>query len=390
VASKKESLKQIIRSLHAGLSAEEARRRVLDEVGSIETKELVQIEQELIDEGLPAEEVSRFCNVHVLLVKDFLQKGAGPGSLRPVELLKRENAVIQDISQQLRALAAATGKLDLDQVGSQLGLLQGLERHYGIKENVIFPYLERRGFPGPSKVMWQKDNEVRALYKAAAAELARDRAGQGSEVELRGALLPLLDEVEGMVTKEEQILFPAAAERLSADEWARIAIEIDELGSGFGVGSERASASAVAAQAEPRAASAGGGSVELPSGSLSATELEALLNALPFDITFVDADDKVRYFTEGKDRVFMRTRAVIGRPVRNCHPPKSLAAVEKVMEELRSGKADHRDFWIELGGKSVFIRYYAVRDAAGKYLGTMEVTQDITEARALKGEKRLV
>jgi hypothetical protein len=141
---------------------------------------------------------------------------------------------------------------------------------------------------------------------------------------------------------------------------------------------------------EGAAASVSGGTVVLPSGRLTVGELEAMLNALPFDLTFVDADDRVRYFTEGKERIFVRTRAVIGRSVQNCHPPKSLEAVQKVMDELRSGKADHHDFWIERQGKLLFIRYLAVRDAEGRYLGTLEVTQDASEVRALKGEKRLV
>ena len=133
-----------------------------------------------------------------------------------------------------------------------------------------------------------------------------------------------------------------------------------------------------------------GRAVVLPSGRLTVGELEAMLNALPLDVTFVDADDKVRYFTEGKERIFMRTRAVIGRSVQNCHPPKSLEAVQKVLEDFRSGRADHHDFWIEQRGRLISIRYFAVRDPDGSYLGTLEVTQDITDARALRGEKRLV
>ena len=393
--TRKEALKGIIRALHGGLSPEEARRRVLVEVGSIETKELVKIEQELIDEGLPAEEVARFCNVHVLLVKDSLEAGGaaepGAASARPISMLKRENAEIQKTAERVRSLAAGDAPLDPAKLAPALERLAGLDRHYGMKENLLFPYLEKHGFPGPSKVMWQKDNEVRGLYKTAVAELARLTAGHGGEAAFRAALGVFLDEAEGMITKEEQILFPAAAERFESTEWAKIAIEMDELGYAF-IEEPGAGASASASPRSPQTtgATVSGGSVVLPSGRLTVHELEAMLNALPFDVTFVDADDKVRYFTEGKERIFMRTRAVIGRSVENCHPPKSLAAVKKVMDDLRSGRADHHDFWMERQGKMLFIRYFAVRDGGGKYLGTLEVTQDVSEARALRGEKRLV
>lgn len=395
MATRKEALKGILRALHGGLSPEQARLRVIQEVGSIETKELVKIEQELIDEGLPAEEITRFCNVHVLLVKDSLVEGgtgeSGGASGRPVSMLKQENAEIQSTTERVRSLVAGDGPLDLAKLTPPMARLAGLDRHYAMKENLFFPYLEKHGFPGPSKVMWQKDNEVRGLYKTAAAELARLAAGHGGEASFRAALGPFLDEAEGMITKEEQILFPAAVERLDATEWAKIAIEMDEIGYAF-IAEPGAGASAVAARPSPQptGATVSGGSVVLPSGRLTVGELEAMLNALPFDVSFVDADDKVRYFTEGKERIFMRTRAVIGRSVANCHPPKSLAAVQKVMDDLRSGRADHHDFWIEHQGKMVFIRYFAVRDAGGKYLGTLEVTQDVTGARALQGEKRLV
>jgi len=111
---------------------------------------------------------------------------------------------------------------------------------------------------------------------------------------------------------------------------------------------------------------------------------------LPVDITFVDKDDKVGYFSEGKERVFSRTRAVIGREVQNCHPPQSVDVVEKIVKSFKEGIKDYYDFWINLGGKFIYIRYFAVRDKEGEYLGTLEVTQDLTEIKKLEGEKRLI
>ena len=128
----------------------------------------------------------------------------------------------------------------------------------------------------------------------------------------------------------------------------------------------------------------------LPSGRLSATELVRILNLLPVDLSFVDANDQVKYFSEPAERIFPRARSVIGRKVQNCHPPKSVHIVEKIVDGFRTGKKDSADFWINLHGKMVLIRYLAVRDETGRYLGTLEVSQDITPLRALEGEKRLL
>ena len=122
----------------------------------------------------------------------------------------------------------------------------------------------------------------------------------------------------------------------------------------------------------------------------STETLEAILDALPVEVSFVDDADTVRYYSKGDKRIFRRTPAVIGRKVQDCHPKESVHRVEQVISDLRSGKRDVAEFWIELGGRKVYIRYFAVRDKADKYLGTLEVTQDITEIEKITGEKRLL
>jgi DUF438 domain-containing protein len=119
--------------------------------------------------------------------------------------------------------------------------------------------------------------------------------------------------------------------------------------------------------------------------------LAAMLNTLPVEISFVDAEDKVRYFShENGDKIFPRTRGAIGTNVRNCHPPKSLHMVVKILEDFRAGARDVAEFWIDLGGRKVHIRYFAVRGEGGAYLGTMEVVQDVTPIQQLTGQKRLL
>ena len=122
----------------------------------------------------------------------------------------------------------------------------------------------------------------------------------------------------------------------------------------------------------------------------STEKLETILDALPVEVSFVDENDAVRYYSKGDKRIFKRTPAVIGRKVRDCHPPKSLHKVEQVISDLKSGKRDAAEFWIDLGGRKIYIRYFAVRDKDGKYLGTLEVTQDITDIQKITGQKRLV
>jgi DUF438 domain-containing protein len=195
-----------------------------------------------------------------------------------------------------------------------------------------------------------------------------------------------------MIFKEENILFPMCKDTLTEDEWLTIAEESGEIGYCLTepasvwkpkrVNLEKKEADKVSTQAP--------GYVKLETGVLKVEELEAMLNTLPFDITFVDKDDVVKYFSQGKERIFARTKAIIGRTVHNCHPPASVHVVEKIVQDLKSGAKDHEDFWIKMGDVYALIRYFAVRDSEGNYLGTVEVTQNIKPIQDIEGEKRLM
>jgi hypothetical protein len=130
--------------------------------------------------------------------------------------------------------------------------------------------------------------------------------------------------------------------------------------------------------------------VQLPTGNLTIEQLVGIFANLPVDVTFVDADDHVAYFSEGPDRVFARSKAIIGRKVQHCHPPRSVDIVDRIVTDFREGRQNVAEFWITLDGKFVHIRYFAVRDSQNRYLGTLEVTQDLTRVRALEGERRLL
>ena len=386
---KKETLKSLIRSLHEGATVEEAKARFAEEIGSVDTAELVAIEQSLIEEGLTPEEVTRFCNVHVELVKDGLQEAVSPGSEpAAVTRLRSENSVIRGLVTRIRGIADSLQEgRPLNQVLSELedelGKLRRVTHHYSLKENTVFPSLEQHGFTGPSQVMWEKDNEVRRMLRSVTEGIGAVDSADGWQRFARETLAPFLDEVDGMVQKEEDILFPAAMERFSQNEWAQVLIALDEGGPSF-----EAAEQPIAHHAE-EAPSLSEGVIQMPSGHVSVAELVPMLNALPVDLTFVDADDRVAYFSEKADRVFMRTRSIIGRKVQNCHPPKSLDAVQRIIDSFKDGTSDSEDFWLTIEGRFIYIRYLAIRSGTGAYLGTMEVTQDATTIRSLEGEKRL-
>ncbi|UCB52430.1 MAG: DUF438 domain-containing protein [Candidatus Zixiibacteriota bacterium] len=392
---RKEIVKDIILKLHQGLSAEEAKDRFVKEVGNITSTEIAEIEQSLISEGLTPEEIKKFCNVHALLFESALKDVAAEeqSPAHPVYLFKLENREIEKLTGSLRELMKGKDSYESAQFKKKakelLSELAAVELHYTRKEQLLFPFLERYGFTGPSKVMWGKDNEIRELLKSAASKIEESDLSQES---LSKHLEPLIEEVEGMIFKEENILFPTSLEKLKVDDWVEILKESDEVGYAFiekpkDVGALMKELKTAVTE-EPQIS--GEKAISLPTGELQLTELMSMLNALPVDITFIDKDDRVKYFSAGKERIFVRTKAVIGREVQNCHPPQSVEMVEKILASFKEGKKDAVEFWINFMGKFIHIRYFAVRDERRRYLGTLEVTQNITDIKKLEGEKRLL
>jgi DUF438 domain-containing protein len=261
--------------------------------------------------------------------------------------------------------------------------LMDIEKHYQRKEHLVFSCLERHGITGPSKVMWGKDDEVRGLLKTLGTALRQPEAGAAVSAGEAAA-----SAVEEMIYKEEQILLPMCLDTLTEEEWAEIWAESPRYGwclveprEGYRP-AESALPEAVRLPSKD--------AVQLSTGRLSLEQLLGIFSTLPVDITFVDAEDRVAFFSEGPDRVFARSKAVIGRKVQHCHPPRSLDTVDRIVSDFREGRQSVAEFWIDFQGRFVHIRYFAVRDAENRYLGTLEVTQDVTKIRALSGERRLL
>jgi len=392
---KNEIMKDIIRKLHQGLTIEEAKERFEKEIGTASSTEIAEIEQALINEGLSPEEMKKFCNVHALLFQSALEKSIikETSPSHPVYLFKLENREIEKIAGSLKKLKEEREE-ELSRtkrkLNDLLNELRGIEVHYARKELVLFPFLEKQGFTGPSKVMWEKDNEVRDLLKKAISSVEEIEDIKDLEPYSKNSLDPLIEEVTGMIFKEENILFPTCLEKLSASDWVEVLKESDKMGYVFVEKSKETEALIKdlksALLEEPVFED---NEISLPTGKLRLKELMSVLNMLPVDITFVDNEDKVRYFSDSKERIFLRTKSVIGIKLQNCHPPQSLEAVEKILKSFKEGKRDIVDFWFNQDGKFVYIRYFAVRDEGGSYLGTLEVSQDLTEIKKLEGEKRL-
>ena len=187
--------------------------------------------------------------------------------------------------------------------------------------------------------------------------------------------------------KENKVLFPTAMKLLKESDWVDVRKQFDDIGY-FSLSPDVIPADAKIEETKPVIVDEK--QVDLGTGVLDLEILQQIFKTLPVDTTFVDKDDVVKFYSEGPDRVFIRTPSVIGRLVENCHPSKSVDKVMKIIESFKNKTLDKAEFWLELGDRLIFIRYFPVRNKAGEYLGVLEVTQDITDIRKIEGEKRLL
>ncbi len=383
-----QKLKQMIQRLHDGETVQQVQAEFAAAFGNVSAEEISQAEQALIEGGLPVEEVQRLCDVHAAVFRgsiEELHRPADPSRMpgHPAEVFKRENRALEKLMAEIRALMPELpAPQALHELRSKLKQLAQIDRHYKKKEHLFFPFMEKYGITAPPKVMWGVDDEIRAALKEVGTALEQRDAGA-----LKENLGSVMHRIEEMIFKEENILLPILYENLTVDEWRASSQGAAEFGNCL-IGEVAVWRPAGPAGPAPGAAPAG--TVVLPTGSLTVQELTAMMNTLPVDITFIGSDDTVRYFSQAKERIFPRTVSVLGRKVSNCHPPASVKIVEKLIDDLRAGRKDHELFWLQVQGNMVLISYFAVRDAAGTYLGVLEVTQNIGPIQRLEGEKRLV
>jgi len=242
--------------------------------------------------------------------------------------------------------------------------------------------------------MWMDHNKIRDMEKRlfGLLEAKKTSSRDGFVKELKEASAGLAQMLSNHFYKENNILFQMALKVIPEDEWGSIRQQFDELGyCPFTPQAARvAMIQAVTAAGRPSAGIEAETAIQFDTGSLPAEAIQPLFNTLPVDVTFVDENDMVRYFNEPQHRIFPRTKAVIGRTVQQCHPQTSVHIVNKLLDNFRSGRRDVAEFWIKQGDRTLYIRYFAVRDSAKRYLGCLEVAQDVTDIQKLEGEKRLL
>lgn len=407
---RQQKLKELILKLHDGAALEEVQAEFEKLTIGVTATEITEMEQALVDEGMPVADIQRLCDVHAAVFKGAIEDIHNDEAYvspdfeegHPIHTFKLENRALEElldnrISVLIDKYSESKSERSKNALLEAVLELSTIDKHYKRKENLIFPYMERYNITAPPQVMWGVDDEIRALIKDVLSDL------QAPDVKVTVEdVRHLVEQVKEMIFKEEEIMFSMILEKFTQDEWSDIEKESAEIGytliSGVKAWTlQNGTAKAIASTEEVDGDVVLGvvqkdsqTKVMFDAGSLTSEEINSILNTVPVDMTFVGADSKVKYFTQGKERVFDRSKTIIGREVKNCHPPKSVHIVEKIVEDLKSGKKDNEDFWIRMGPAFVYIRYFAVRNKQGEFLGTLEVSQNIKPITELEGEKRLL
>ena len=396
--SRSEQLKAYLHRLNAGEDLETIREEFRQNFSDVEASEIMRAEQELLQEGTPLHEVQRLCDVHSALFhgatreekianaeaavaeslnKEEMARIGADNLSEAAKLIVINGHPLQTFTKENESLAPLLqeAKDELMSANRPIALLTKIREiaiHYAKKGDLLYPLLKvKYDISGPSNVMWTVDDEIRdelgRLIKN--TELGEDWLLDAAKVVARA---------EEMIYKETNILFPICSVNFTEEEWYGIYRDSKDYAKCLGVENGRWE-KAEAALTAPKA-SLSLDEVRMPGGHLTVEQLTALLNTIPMEITFVDADNINRFFNEG-EKVFKRPGMAIDREVFSCHPPKVEGMVRQIIGDFRSGVRDSVPIWMEKGGRSMLVTYMAVRDKAGKYLGTVELVQDMEFAK---------
>ena len=390
-------MKSLVRQLHEGKAPAQVKKQLETMLDGADYADVFRMEVQLIEEGVPQESIQALCDTHTHVLRKQLDlvetPRTNPG--HPVHTFVAENKAIMEkvnlVKMLVSELADKTDALSaIRAIQRELNELMDVDKHYRRKENLVFPFFEKNNVPGVPMVMWGKDDEVREMLKTTLAGLGEIDAIDIQEAVAFSslAILPTVEAVAEMIYKEEKVFLPTALDLLTEQEWYEIYTETAEIG--YCLVAPEFEWMPEGVDLTTLQGKTPDGKIQLPSGSFALEELVAMFKTLPFDITFVDRDDNVRFYSEGPERIFERTRTVLGRKVQYCHPPSSVHTVNQILEDFKSGTQNQARFWLNLGPKLVYIVYYAVRNDKQEYLGTLEVTQNLTDLQHIEGERRLL
>jgi len=388
-----EQLKSFLKRLGTGEELGAVREDFVSQFAHVEASEIMKAEQGLMREGTPLAEVQQLCDLHSALfhgstiheqmdaehakveaVLEAQEKSQSVVTLvetvgHPLNRLTEENKALDALIEATKVkVASKTATVD------DVNEVRQVSIHYAKKGDLLYPHLKvAYDISGPSLVMWTVDGDIRDGF----GRLARAESIDDAWYEEFDGLLTRAQE---MIYKEQNILFPICAENFSTEEWYQIYKDTEQYEEIFGV--ERVAwaeaESALAAKAAPT--SGDSNTIALIGGSLTLEQLDAMLNTMPMEITFVDHVDINRYFNDG-EKVFKRPTTAIGRDVFSCHPPKVEPIVRGIIESFRNGERDNVAVWLEKVGRTFYVNYMAVRDQNNNYLGTLELVQDMQFAK---------
>lgn len=388
-----EQLKSFLKRLGTGEELGAVRDDFVSQFAHVEASEIMKAEQGLMREGTPLAEVQQLCDLHSALfhgstiheqmdaehakveaVLEAQEKSQSVVTLvetvgHPLNRLTEENKALDALIEATKVkVASKTATVD------DVNEVRQVSIHYAKKGDLLYPHLKvAYDISGPSLVMWTVDGDIRDGF----GRLARAESIDDAWYEEFDGLLTRAQE---MIYKEQNILFPICAENFSTEEWYQIYKDTEQYEEIFGV--ERVAwaeaESALAAKAAPT--SGDSNTIALIGGSLTLEQLDAMLNTMPMEITFVDHVDINRYFNDG-EKVFKRPTTAIGRDVFSCHPPKVEPIVRGIIESFRNGERDNVAVWLEKVGRPFYVNYMAVRDQNNNYLGTLELVQDMQFAK---------
>ena len=293
----------------------------------------------------------------------------------PIELMRAENAGMEEVLDILQAECAGSGAPNSYVVIQALQVLNGVRAHYAKKEELLMAQLYKYGVTGPSQVMWNEDDEIKKEIGTLTQAVTEDA---DNVLIYKGRIAAVTKKAREMVYKEEQILFPLCLRFFTDEEWLRIYRDFPEMGMAFvekpakWEDGERWTAAELAKVTEQEILA---GKIRLPTGELTVKQLSAILALLPLDLTFIDAEEKLRFFIN-EGRVFPRPLAALGRDVAECHPPHIVPVVKNLVADFKAKKRSSLEVARYIMGKPILVKYMAVYDETGAYMGTLEAVQD--------------